>query len=215
VSEPRAHNWNAGAGLGETATTRKRGSMPEPGMQETMKRVQEATDRIRKGESDAEELVLPNGSVLRIFREEGSSRRVVVEAEKDGSVLRSVPFPAVKERPEGYPEDIPFLSNSACTLTEAGEGRARSMVWPAPSDPDAQFEAAHDQLLRMGWEEAAASEKDTEFGGVQSVDFMKDGAQRSLFLNRVGNQAQLMTVDHPPMKEEDQDPPVDHPSPGA
>ena len=77
------------------------------------------------------------------------------------------------------------------------------MVWPAPPDPEGHFEWARGQLLEMGWEEAAASEKDTEFGGVQSVDFMKDGAQRSLFLNRVGDRTQLMTVDHPPMKDEE------------
>jgi hypothetical protein len=177
--------------------------MSDTDMQAAMQRVQEATNRIRSGESEAEEVVLPNGGVFRIFREEGPSGRVVVEAEREGTILRSLPFPAAEERTPGYPEDLPFLSGSPSTLTEAGEGRARTMVWPTPSDPDRQFEDARRQLAELGWEEAATSEKDTEFGGVQSVDFMKAGAQRSLFLNRVGGRSQLMTVDHPPMKEEE------------
>lgn len=178
--------------------------MSETGMQEAMGLVQEATDRIRSGESDLEEITLPNGARLKIFREGGPEGRVVVEARSGGSVLRSSPFPAADERPSGYPDDIPFLGGTASTLTEAGEGRARTMVWPNPSDVDRQFDDALIQLVQMGWEETARSEKDTEFGGVQSVDFTRDGEQRSLFLNRVGDRAQLMTVDHPPMQDEEE-----------
>jgi hypothetical protein len=178
--------------------------MSEMDMQQAMELVQEATDRIRSGESDLEEVDLPNGGKLKIFRDGGTGGRVVVEARSGGSILRSSPFQKADERPEGYPEDLPFLTGSASTLTEAGEGRARTMVWPNPADADRQFGEALDQLIQMGWEEAARSEKDTEFGGVQSVDFTKDGEQRSMFLNRVGDRAQLMTVDHPPMQDEEE-----------
>lgn len=176
--------------------------MSETHMQDAMGKVRDATDRIRSGESDLEEVALPNGGKLKIFRDGGAGGRVVVEARSGGSVLRSSPFPGADERPEGYPDDIPFLAGSASTLTEAGAGRARTMVWPNPADVDRQFDEALGQLVRMGWEEAARSEKDTDFGGVQSVDFTKDGEQRSLFLNRVGDRTQLMTVDHPPMQDE-------------
>jgi hypothetical protein len=178
--------------------------MSESDMQEAMGLVQEATDRIRAGESDLEEVALPNGAKLKIFREGGADGRVVVEARSGESILRSSPFQGADHRPTGYPDDMPFLAGSASTLTEAGEGRARTMVWPNPSDPDRQFDEALEQLVQMGWEEAARSEKDTEFGGVQSVDFIREGEQRSMFLNRVGDRAQLMAVDHPPMQDEEE-----------
>ena len=56
--------------------------MSDSDMQAAMRQVQEATNRIRSGESDAEEVVLPNGGVFRIFREDGPSGRVVVESRR-------------------------------------------------------------------------------------------------------------------------------------
>ncbi len=160
--------------------------------------IQEASDRIRSGESELEEIQLPNEGRLRIRRDPNVSGNVVVEADRDGITLRSIPFPAMEERPADYPEDVPFLPGTAGTLSQAGVEHARTMVWPSPADPDAGFETLLARISEAGWEETTRSEEATEDGDIQSVDFARNEATRSLFLQRIGEQAQLLVVDHPP-----------------
>ena len=145
-----------------------------------------------------EEIALPNNSVLRIRRAEDGSGRVIVEADRDGVTLRSVPFEASDSRPSDFPDDLPFLPRAAGTLSQAGEKHARTMVWPSAPEPVAGFASLRAEITKLGWEEVGVSEEVSEDGDIQSVDFSRGEALRSLFLQKVGNRAQLMVVDHPP-----------------
>jgi hypothetical protein len=166
------------------------------------RKIQEATDRIRSGESDFEEIQLPNESVVRIRKDPDGSGQVIVEAQRENQKLTSLTFPATESRPTEFPEDLPFLANTNAMLSDAGEKSARTMVWPDPSDAEVGFESLRAQLTESGWEETSVSEKATEDGDIQSVDFARGDAKRSLFMQGVAGRAQLLVVDHPPMQDE-------------
>ena len=164
-------------------------------------KIQEASERIRAGESELEEIPLPNESTLRIRRDPNASGQVIVEADRDGVTLRSIPFPPMESRPPDYPQELPFLPETPGTLSHAGEKHARTMVWPTPADPEAGFESLRSQILESGWTEGGAREENTEEGEVRAVEFNREGAMRSLYLQRVAGQAQLLVVDYPPKED--------------
>lgn len=194
------------------------GDTDDPSKSETERKkmaadLEAASERIRTGETDSEEVTTPHGT-MRIYRDPESPESICVDAIGDdgGPTMRSRSWPASGVRPTAYPDTVPFLQGCAAGVSEFGDGRMRSVMWMKPEDPEAAFEEVYRQAVGMGWEERPSIP--LVQGPMHRAVFERDRREGTLSLVVVGEMGQLMWTDvearRPRSGDEDSpsDPPV-------
>ena len=153
-------------------------------------------ERFRTGESDTAEIPLPSGETLKPTRDEGSPGGFHRSFSRGGPTMRSVPFEAGPTRPGGYPEDLPFLAETAVSLTEVEGQSLRTLTWFKIEDPNESLAALRLQSATDGWEELDESRFSTAHGTMTSIEFGKGELRRTFMLNRFGEHSVVKLIEH-------------------
>jgi hypothetical protein len=152
---------------------------------ELFKRMQEAAERFRSGESDFEEILTPIGPA-HLVRDPNDPRGFRIDF-AGGSSTHTVPtqeYPAAPRRPPGYPAPLPFLEN--CTaIVSATE---QSVTWVNPDDPEAAFARLLEEMTEDGW---------TVVGWKDGQALEKDGAERTLKMTLESGVTRLVLREKP------------------
>ena len=111
--------------------------------------------------------------------------------------MRTVPFEPSSSRPEGYPEDLPFLTETAVSLTEFEGQSLRTLTWFKVEDPEVSLGALRLQLATDGWEERDESRFSTAHGTMTSIEFGMGESRRTVMLNRFGEHGMVKLLEHP------------------
>ena len=154
--------------------------------EELFKRMQEAAQRFRSGESDFEEIMTPNGPA-HLIRDASDPRGFRLDF-VDGGAGHSAPvqkYPAAPTRPPGYPAPLPFLAHCAATV-DTGD---QTVTWPDPPDPSASLEHVCQESLDDGW--ALRQEEDN------SRVLEKEGVERTLLLTAEDDRPLLVMRERP------------------
>lgn len=157
-------------------------------------RVKAASERVRSGESDLEELTLPDGETMRLIRDPEVPGAYVVESSQANQTLRAVTFEPSSERPQGYPEDLPFLPGCPCSVTTISNTDARSVTWFGPPEPALALESLGAQLVGDGWVKQPEGHVSHPYGESRHIRFMRAGRHTNLVLNEVDGKAHLMLM---------------------
>jgi len=150
------------------------------------RRMQEAAERFKSGESDFEEIMTPNGPA-QIVRDPADPRGFRLDF-VGGGARHSVPmqeYPASPSRPPGYPAPLPFLENCAATVNAADQ----SVSWPDPPQPEKSLEHLHQQSVDDGWRGIDLQE--------EVLVLEKDGVERTLLLTKEGGLPRLVMRERP------------------
>jgi len=154
--------------------------------EELFKRMQEAAQRFRSGESDFEEIMTPNGPA-HLVRDASDPRGFRLDF-VDGGAGHTAPvqkYPDAPSRPPGYPAPLPFLASCAATV----DTRDQSVTWRNPPDPVASLEHLCQESLDDGW--ALRQEED----GVRVLE--KEGVERTLLLTAEDDRPLLVMRERP------------------
>jgi len=157
--------------------------------EELFRRMQEAAERFRSGESDFEEIMTPNGPA-HLVRDPSDPRGFKIDF-VDGGACHSVPvqaYPAAPSRPPGYPAPLPFLENCAATI----DTRDQSVSWIDPPEPLQSLEHLHRQSIDDGWTQLDRQER--------CLVLEKDGVERTLLLSPEGEPSKLIMREVPSEK---------------
>jgi hypothetical protein len=155
-----------------------------------------AAGRTRVGESPPAET--GQGGVEAIERIETPAEHpgFAGESGQEGLVFRVRSFPPSEDRPQNYPEDLPFLPNLSVSVSvgrsKDGAGRAMNAAWMKPADPRSALEEIRGQLRAGGWEEGEASQASTFMGQTRTWTFQKGRGQRAVVLMDFGKVSQIM-----------------------
>lgn len=143
-------------------------------------RMQQAALRFRSGESDREEIVTPNGLAV-LQRDPSDPRGFRIDFVGDGA-RRRVPlqeYPALPNRPPGYPAPLPFLAGCRSTVDTFDQ----TVTWHELPAPEAAFEDLAAQIAADGWLPAARPPSgSTEGHASRERSFVKEGGERTLTL---------------------------------
>ncbi len=149
---------------------------------ELFKRMQEAAQRFRSGETDVEEIMTPNG-IARLVRDPTNSLGFRIDFVGEGA-KRSVAiqrYPPSGIRPHGYPAPLPFLPDCAVTIDTLDQ----SVSWPDPvPDLEQAFRLVARACVEDGWTEVSSAPEE--------VVFRKDSAERTLRLTQSSHEAPLV-----------------------
>ncbi|MEQ1855353.1 MAG: hypothetical protein ABL963_02730 [Longimicrobiales bacterium] len=143
--------------------------------QDLFRRMQEAAQRFRSGESDFEEIMTPNGPAhlvrdptnalgFRIDFMPGASRHSVSLQE----------YPASPRRPHGYPAPLPFLAGYRATIDTLDQ----AVTWHGVGDHVSAVAEITRQCLEDEWVRTTQSADDD--ASVEPLGFEKDDVHRLL-----------------------------------
>lgn len=172
-------------------------SQPDPEIREAMERMKDIIGRFRAGELDTAEIPLPSGETMHLTRDDRSPGAFTVRSPGGGPTMRSIPFGPISTRPEGYPEDLPFLAETAVSLTEVEGQSFRTLTWFKVQDPEESLGALRLQMATDGWEERDESRFSTAHGTMTSIEFGKGELRRTVMLNRFGEHGMVKLLEHP------------------
>ena len=115
-----------------------------------------ALERVRSGSTQAEEVRLPSGDMVRLVHEPRTEAGYRIEPMPGTESLEdSLPQPVVFDgpgvRPPEYPEDLPFLPGQSVSLLDQGPDGARLLAWSDLSDATKALETIRVQLEKEGW----------------------------------------------------------------
>lgn len=148
--------------------------------EELFKRMQEAADRFRSGETDFEEILTPIGPA-HLVRDESDPRGFRIDFVGGGStgVVPVQHYPPAPTRPPGWPAPIPFLANCAAVV----DTRAQSVTWTEPPDPETALARLVRQSEDDGWSPPLREAPTGETARASHHVLEKDGAERTLALD--------------------------------
>ena len=169
----------------------------DPEKMAAMEKIKDASLRLRSGESDSEEIVLPDGETVQLSREDDVPGAFTMRSSKGGPAMRSVPFEPSAARPQHYPENLPFLPECAVALMEMGEGMARTLTWFNPSDPEGRLGELSAQLTFAGWEAGEGSSGSTLHGTTRWIGFKKAERELVLTARQFGEHAHISLMEKP------------------
>lgn len=152
---------------------------------ELFKRMQEAAERFRSGESDFEEILTPIGPA-HLVRDPDDPRGFRIDF-VGGSSKDTVPvqeYPAAPSRPPGYPAPLPFVPNCTAVVSATDQ----SVTWVDPGDPEETFERLLREMTEDGW---------TLMGWKDGQVLEKDGAERTLKLTMEAGITRLVLTEWP------------------
>ena len=151
-----------------------------------------AQARLESGASKVEEVVSPDGTLLRMTKlEDGGIHYSSAGGEFEVSGQR---FQDTEERPSAYPADAPFLPNVQVSVTEIPQNGWRSISWHRVPEPTRLFGEIGRQLGDSGW---VAGRKRRRFFGLLGFQkhFTKDGVtQRLILLKLLGGRRKLQLI---------------------
>ena len=172
---------------------------PDPERRELMEQVKAASGRMKRGESDREELTLSGGETVRMVRDLDVPGAFTVESTREGNRFRAWSLEGPEEKPEGYPREIPFVpevSVSISSITPAdGSPAPRTVAWMNPPDVDEALESIRRQLLAWGWAEGEKSVASTLHGPTTGYAFEKAGVTRQVQVMAFGPMSQIMMLE--------------------
>lgn len=179
---------------GETKESRK---PPDPEALGAMERAREVMERFRAGEIEEAEIPLPAGGTVRLRRDHRAPGAFTVRTPEGGPSMLSIPFEPRTTRPEGFPDDLPFLFDAASAVTSV-EGQAfRTVTWYLPGDPRERLEELRRQLTEMGWQDGGESTVSTALGTMTVIESRRGGMTRTLMVSRFGEQSQIRLMEQP------------------
>jgi len=158
------------------------------------KRMQEAAERFRSGDSDFEEILTPAGPA-RLVRDRNDPRGFRLDFVGDGSrhVVPVQEYPAAPTRPPGYPAPLPFLAGCCAVVNTLDQ----SVSWLDPPD----LEEATGHLLRQclddGWASVEPAPSSAPVAGLLGV-LEKEGVRRTLVLDGEGDRPRLVLQERRP-----------------
>jgi len=166
---------------------------------EMMERMKAASQRVRSGEAEVEELTLSGGEVVRISMDSEIAGAFSVESHREGSRFLAQTIEAPEEMPSGYPEDLPFVpgaSVSISTISPAdGSTAPRTVAWMNPPDVDAALAAIKSSLQNSGWGKGEKSVGATLHGPTTSWTFSRGQDTRQLIVMAFGPVSQILMVE--------------------
>lgn len=174
----------------------------DPARQATVEKMREAAEAFRAGKLDEVLIPLPDGRTVRMMKDESQPGGFVVQAAEGGPSMRTQPFQPSEEAPEEYPDDLPFLPETAMSLAEMGE-ESRSVTWFNPDDLRGRFQEVQDQLRDAGWEAGQEEEGSEELGLTSWVRFTRGDRQRLLSLSQFGERGQILLLEKPHEEEKE------------
>ena len=182
--------------------------------------VRAAVERVRAGRSTVEESDLPSGEKVLIQRDSTMAAGVRIDTPNESAEAEPVVLPGLRERrgassPEAdpgrcrsqafgpsetrgteYPKDLPFLPDSAASISimesEGGGVVARNAAWISPADPLRALGEVKTQLREGGWEEGEATQASSYMGQTYSSTFKKGRILRTVALMAFGDNCQIM-----------------------
>jgi len=161
-----------------------------------MERVREASLLVRSGASEEEEVELDGGRRVRIVRDGDGPQEFTIESSREGKIFRARAFGPAPVRPAGYPDDLPFLSNCAVSISvirsEDGSDGGRNVAWMKPEDLRSALEMVKSHLRENGWEEGEESRGSTAMGTTTTFPFLRNGVERVVSLMSFGEFSQIM-----------------------
>jgi hypothetical protein len=172
------------------------GSPPDPKAREFMKKMTEVVERFRSGDADSAEIPLPSGGTMELKGDPSSPGAFTMAPPDGGPVMRSVPFEVSSTPPDGYPEDLPFVADTAVSLTEMEDGSSRTLTWFLKEDPEECLKAIQLQLINDGWTQGEESQASTAHGTMVFVEFEKGEMKRTVSLSRFGDKGMVRLVEH-------------------
>jgi hypothetical protein len=171
----------------------------DPKQKAFFERMRETIERMHSGETDSAELELPDGGTMRMTRDPETSGAFTMVAGDGGFELRSVTFEAGESRPDGYPEDLPFLPGATVGLQTITGPDVRTLQWFKLDDADGAFERIRGELEEDGWEGGEPGQVSTLYGRTTSVDYKRGDRIRSLLFTRGEEFSMLRLADRPAM----------------
>lgn len=177
----------------------------DPEKQEAMKRMEDVIGRFRAGDLDTAEIPVPSGETMQLTRDDRSPGAFTVRSPDGGPTMRTVPFDPSSTRQEGYPEDMPFLAETAVVLTEIEGQSFRTFTWFKVQDPEECLRALRLQLVTHGWEEKDESKVSTARGTMTSIEFGMGELRRTVTLHRFGEHGVVKLLEHPKKEIGDRD----------
>jgi len=151
-----------------------------------------AQARLRKGESEVEEVVSADGTKLRMTKAEDGG--IHYSSAGGGVEASGRRFQEAQERPSSYPADAPFLPNVQVSVTEIPQNGWRSISWHRVTEPERLFGEIGKQLGANGW---VAERKRSRLFGLLGFekDFTREGvSQRLIFLKLPGGKRTLQLI---------------------
>jgi hypothetical protein len=171
------------------------GPSPDPKTLEAMERMKNVMAQFKAGDLDSAEITLPTGGTVRLSRSSEAPGAFTVQGEDGGPAMHSIPFEESTERPDTYPEDLPFLPGVKVSVSRF-EGRAGCTVgWFDLPDPDAALDELRDQMLEAGWEGGEPTRTSTPFGTMTVLELRKGGRTRGLMLQRFGDHNKITLME--------------------
>jgi hypothetical protein len=158
------------------------------------KRMQEAARRFRSGESDFEEIMTPAGPA-HLVRDRNDPRGFRLDFVGDGSrhVVPVQEYPAVPNRPPGYPAPLPFLPHCRAVINTLDQ----SVSWIDPPDVEGATGQVLGQCLDDGWLSVAPESDTPAVAGLLDV-LEKEGVRRTLVLDGEGDLPRLVLQERRP-----------------
>ena len=151
-----------------------------------------AQARLASGQSTVEEVVSPDGAMLRLTKlRDGGVHYSSAGGEVEASGNR---FPEAEERPASYPVDAPFIPKVQVSVTEIPQNGWRSISWHGVPEPTRLFAEIGKQLGDNGW---LAGRRRRRFFGLLGFEkhFTKDGVtQRLILLKLSGGKRKLQLI---------------------
>lgn len=151
-----------------------------------IRRVEElrtASGRIEDGTSDGEVVEAPlGGGRIRITgQHEGW---VEYSGPASSASVRSRRFPPSDARPEGYPEDLPFLASRPCSLVELPRTGRRIVRWASFPEAPFAFRDLQAASMELGWVQGES--RDMLFGLLgREARFDRHGADLTVSMLRI------------------------------
>ncbi len=179
----------------EGAPDDRAGDRVDPEMRKGLDRIKESIERFRAGDMASMDIPLPSGGTMNLTRDESTPGAFVARSSDGGPSMRSVPFPPSSERPQAFPEDLPFLPQCAAALSEMEGGLSRSLTWFVEGDPEEILRDLREQLSAGGWVETGDSRSDGPFGALRWMGFRRGGLDRVLSIHSSNNRAQIMLME--------------------
>lgn len=181
----------------ESDRTERSGARPEPEVLEAMSQVKEVMERFRAGDIDDAEIPLPTGGTMKLSRDHRAPGAFTVRTPEGGPSMFSIPFKPGPTRPEGYPEDLPFLPDVTSTLSSMEGQEFRTLSWFITGDHREHLGELRRQLTEMGWEDGGESNVTTAAGTMTIVEFRKGDMARTLMVSRFGERCQIKLMEQP------------------
>lgn len=135
----------------------------DPERAERFQAIRDGLEKFKSGETDEVEVETPDGKTMRLIRDPDAPAGMRIEGTDGESMDLPMPmvFEPADERPDGYPEELPFLPAFRSIVTRIPEKIGGFMVQYFSEGPvDDGLERLRDLSVSDGWSEVEPIQQD-------------------------------------------------------